>query len=118
MLATRQGRILPLKVTAGSLARGLRMIDALFAALDEAKYEVEWPSPYTAPLKIVVEGEKLQFMIKETIDRNEHKPTKEELSRQKADTWWRPPQWDYNPTGRLNLTLESCEYRISKHQHS
>ena len=49
-------------------------------------------------------------MIKEAIERSQHKPTKEELTRQKTDTYWRPPQWDYMPTGRLNLTLESCEY--------
>ena len=115
ILATRQGRISPLKLTAGSLARGLRIIDAFLNALDEAKYELEWPSPYTTSLKIVVESEKLKFVIKEAIERKQHKPTNEEPTRQKADTWWRPPQWDYYPTGRLNLALESCEYPSISH---
>jgi hypothetical protein len=110
ILDTRQRRTLPLKLTTGALSRALRIIDAFFSALDDAKYGLEWPSPYTTPLKIVVDSERLQFMIKEAIERSQHKPTREELTRQKTDTYWRPPQWDYMPTGRLNLTLESCEY--------
>ena len=110
VLDTRQRRTLPLKLTTGALSRSLRIIDAFFSALDDAKYGLEWPSPYTTPLKIVVDSERLHFMIKEAIERSQHKPTKEELTRQKTDTYWRPPQWDYMPTGRLNLTLESCEY--------
>jgi hypothetical protein len=41
---------------------------------------------YTTSLNIVVESEKLQFVIKEAIERKQHKPTKDELTRQKADT--------------------------------
>jgi hypothetical protein len=43
ILATRQGRILPFKLTVGALPRALRMIDAFFSALGDAKYAL-WPS--------------------------------------------------------------------------
>ena len=110
ILATRQGRDVPFKLTAGGLHRALSLIDALFTALDESKHTFEWPSPYNTPLKIVSDGEKLQFTITEVVERQEHKPTKEELARQKEDAWWRPPRWDYAPTSRFKLTLMSSEY--------
>jgi hypothetical protein len=115
ILATKQGRNVPFRLTAGALPRSLRILDAFFGALDNEKHMPEWPSPYNAPLKIVVDAEKLQFMITEAIERKGHKPTSEELARQKADTWWRPRQWDYTPTGRLKFTLESCEYPDNSH---
>jgi hypothetical protein len=48
-------------------------------------------------------------------DRNEHKLTTEEIARQKKESWWRPPQWDHLPSGRLRFTLESCEYSYLQH---
>jgi len=110
ILSTRQGRIVPIKLSAGALPRALHILDALFAALDDTKGIVDWPSPYNTPLKIVSDAEKLQFTITETIERKEHKPTNEELARQKSTTWWQPHRWDYTPTGRLKFSLESCEY--------
>jgi len=59
---------------------------------------------------IVPDAEKLQFMVTEAMERKEHKPTSEELVRQKSNTRWQPDRWDYTPTGRLKFTLESCEY--------
>jgi hypothetical protein len=110
ILASKQGRVVPLKLTAGALPRALRILDAFFTALDDSKHMFEWPSPYNTPLKIISDGEKLQFTIMESVRRQEHQPTKEELARQKEDTWWRPPRWDYTPTYRLKLTLVSSEY--------
>jgi len=110
LLFTRQGRIVPMKLTSEGLPRALRILDALFAALDDAKQVVDWPSPYNTALKVVSYSEKLQFMMTESIERKEHKPTSEELARQKSNTWWQPHRWDYTPTGRLKFTLESCEY--------
>lgn len=109
-LLTNAGRTVPLKICEKSLTRALRILDSLFAALDEAKYVLEWPKPYNALLKIVTQGEKLQLLITEAIQRKEHKPTSEELSRQKSEMWWRPNQWEYTPTNKLKVTLESCEF--------
>ncbi len=110
LLATKKGRSVPLKLTAEAVTRALRVLDTLFTVLDDAKHALQWPSPYNTPPKIVTEGEKLQFMITEAIERKERKPTSEELEQRKSNSWWRPRQWDYTSTGRLKLTLESCEY--------
>jgi hypothetical protein len=112
LLFTRQGRIVPLKITSEGLPRALRILEALFAALDDTKRMVDWPSPYNTPLKIASDTEKLQFMMTEIIERKEHKSRMEELARQKSHTWWQPHRWDYTPTGRLKFTLESCEYSL------
>jgi hypothetical protein len=109
-LGARQGRDVPLKISAEALPRALRLLDAFFAALDREMYVFEWPSPYDKPLKIAVCDDKLQLSMTEAIRRSAHKPTQEELARQKADSWWRPPRWDYAPSGDLKLTVESCEY--------
>jgi len=110
ILLTRQGRVVPFRVSAEALPRALRILDALFSALDEHKYTIEWPKPYNTLLTIVSDGEKLQLLITEAIERREHKPTVEEVARQKRDYWWHPPRWDYSSTGRLRLTLESVEF--------
>jgi hypothetical protein len=112
VLSTKQGRIVPLKITSEGLPRALRILDALFSALDDAKCFVDWPSPYNTQLKVVSDAEKLQLMMTESIWRKEHQPTSEEIARQKSNTWWQPNRWDYTRTGHLKFTLESCEYPL------
>jgi hypothetical protein len=109
-LFTRQGRVVPIKLTARAFPRTLCILDALFTALGDVKLILEWPSPYNTQLKIVADAEKLQFTLTEAIERKEGKPTSEELEQRKSNMWWRPRQWDYTPTGRLKFNLESCEY--------
>src|SRR6202035_3188654 len=58
ILSARQGRSVPLKISAETLPRALRLLDALFAALDGETCVFEWPSPYDKPLKIAVCGDK------------------------------------------------------------
>ena len=110
ILGTRQGRSVPLNISGGALPRALRILDAFFAALDDVTHVLEWPSPYNTPLRIVVSDEKLQLSITEAIRRSEHKPTRDELARQKQDYWWKPARWDYTQSGELKLALWSCDY--------
>src|SRR5258708_1044670 len=60
LLATRKGRRVPLKLTVGALPRALRILDALFTVLEDAKHVLEWPSPYNTPSAIIADGEKIQ----------------------------------------------------------
>ena len=115
LLLARKGRTLPILVALESLPRALQILDALLTALDAAGYKIEWPSPYNVPLIVIVLDEKLRFSITEFVERQEHKPTKDETARQKADYWWRPPKWDYTLTGRLKVTLESTESSSIRH---
>jgi hypothetical protein len=112
----RQARKLPLYVSLESLPRALRILDALFTALDSAGCSIEWVSPYTSPLNVLVLNEKIGLSISEIIERKQHKITSDEISRQKIDRWWAPPRWDYTLTGRLKFSLVSTE--ASHLQHS
>jgi len=109
-LLTLQGRVVPLKVCAEALSRALRMLEALFTGLEDSHFAFEWSKPYDKPLTIVGEQENINVMITEAIKRSDHKPTQEEVLRQKREIYWRPRQWDYAATGELRITIESCEF--------
>jgi len=110
-----QARNLPVHVSLESLPRTLRILDALFTALDSAGCGIEWASPYTSPLNVIVLNEKIGLSISEIIERKQHKITPEEISRQKDDRWWTPPRWDYTRTGRLKFVLQSTEASHLQH---
>ena len=110
LLLTLQGRIVPVKVCAETLNRAVRLLDALFTALEESQCVLEWPKPYDKPLTIICEKEKIRLVITETVKRTDHKPTQEEILRQKKEIWWRPTQWDYKSSGELKISVESIEF--------
>jgi hypothetical protein len=78
-------------VSAQALPRTLRILDALFWALEKDSCTLEWPKPYDKPLEIVNDSEKAQIFIAENVERREHKPTSEEAERKKRDYWWQLP---------------------------
>ena len=103
-------------VSLESLPRALRILDAPFGALDSAALTIEWASPYSSSLNVIVLNEKLGLSISEIIERKQHKITPDEISRQKLDRWWTPARWDYTRTGKLKFSLVSTE--VSHLQHS
>ncbi len=111
----RQKRMLPVHVSLESLPRALRVLDALFIAVDSAGYKIEWPSPCNSRLHVTALNENISLSISELIERKQHKTTQDEISRQKADRWWTPPRWDYTLTGRLKLILQSTEASHLQH---
>lgn len=102
--------MVPIKVSASTLLRALRITDVLFASIEERGHSVEWPAPYNVPLAIVNDNEKLHLNVMEVIERKKHKPTPEEVARSERGNWWNSPRWDYCQTGRLTLTLVSVEF--------
>lgn len=110
LVLPRRGKVPPIRVSLEALPRSLRILDALLAAMGEVNYTLKWPSPYDKPLIVQVLDEELPFSISEVVEHSEHKPTREEIIRQKLESWWRPPKWDYKPTGRLKLTIDCSDY--------
>jgi hypothetical protein len=102
----RQGRILPVDVSLECLPRALRILQALFAALDHAGYTIEWPNPYNTRVNVIMLNEKIGLTLSEVVERKQHKATPDETSRQKVDRWWIAPRWDYTHTGRLKFILD------------
>jgi hypothetical protein len=115
MLGGKQGTVVPLRVSQHSLPRALRILDALFAAVDGAKYTVDWPKPYHAHLTIIALDERLTFSLSEAANQESHKPTKEEIAQEMQFSWKHPPKWDFTPNGCLRLSLRSCEDSYLSH---
>jgi len=109
LLLPRKGTVVCVRVSLEALPRALRILDAIAAAVEAIGHAIIWPKPFGSSLKVNVLGEELEFSISEVVERSEHKPTKEELARQKADYWFRPPQWDFTLTGHLNLEIHCNE---------
>jgi hypothetical protein len=99
----------PMHVSARQLSRALRICDALLVALEQAGHKVAWPPPYNESLKVTVLGEPMTFLLSEVLERTAHKLTNSEVLRQKRESWWQAPTWDYEPSGRLMLTIEYGE---------
>lgn len=118
VLLPRKGRVVPVRVSPEALPRALRIIDALLSAVEAANYTLKWESPYNTPLSIAVLDEELTFSISEILDRMEHKPTREEITREKLKLFWHPPKWDYRPSGHLKITIDCTDFRGVRHTWS
>jgi hypothetical protein len=63
------------EVSETALPYGLRLLDALFMAANEASHRRDWLKPYDTQLKIIDLEEKLILSLTEKVNRNEHKPS-------------------------------------------
>jgi hypothetical protein len=109
ILVPRKGTAAHLRVTEATLPRALRILDAMFAALQERKMQIVWANEENASLHIVCDAEKVGLALEEILDRKAHTPTEQEAARHKREYWWSPPKWDYQPTGLLRISLLNGE---------
>ncbi len=108
VLLTRKGRVVPVHVSAGTLPRALRNLDALFAAIEGAGHTLAWLKPYDKEMTVAVHDEALGFSIVEVVKAKPH-----ELRPQEKASPWMAPRWDYVPTGILKLSIDcSLEARV------
>ena len=110
LLAGKMGISIPIKVSAPCCPRALRIIDALFSALETGGCRLEWSKPFSDPLLLVSDSEKFRLILTEGVRRSDHHLTAADGRLQKQGRSWQIPRWDYAPTGELKLTLESCVF--------
>lgn len=55
---------------------------------------------------VQIGAEKVKFRMEEKKETTPHKPTAEEIARQKRDSWFKPPKTDSWPTGNLIIRVE------------
>jgi hypothetical protein len=65
-------------------------------------------------LIVNVNGIDCSVSISQPQDRTPHNPTAAELERQRRNSWDRPPRYDYVPSDRLNLTIDTASRWSSK----
>ena len=95
----------------------MRILDALFRALDDRKMAITWGSTADANLYVTVLGESVTFWISESVERVPHTLTAEEEVRKKRSAYTYFPQWDYKPTGELRIAISGLPYD-SKIRHT
>ena len=105
LLCPRSGSVSHINVTEAVLPRALRVLDALFSALEERGVQILWPKEENANLSIVAESEVVGFCLSEILETKPHTPTEQEAARRKREYWWSPQKWDYQPTGMLRVSL-------------
>lgn len=98
---------LEVAVGPGSVERTVAIIDGLIGLLKKEGYEPTLERVDHRTKRLKLDGEAVRVRIAEELDRTRHVPTKEEQERLKERfPYPRVPAWDYQPTGRLNLTVD------------
>lgn len=87
---------LPVKVSPKQVDRAMRLLDAIFKAIEQAGHKVLGFEDYNHPARFMVEGEAIGFFIRERLVRSDHVPQKGEFY---------APKFDYNPSGKLRFKI-------------
>lgn len=105
LLMPKTGSAAHLLVSRQQLPRALRIMNALFLALEEQGHVVSWPKKEEDRLMVIVEGESVPVSMQEVIDSKPHVLTSAEEKHS-----WRAPKWDYTLSGRLRLSIDTVPY--------
>ncbi len=101
-----------IRVSADALPRALRILDALFVAMEQQGHSLKWDKAPDATLAIGVDGEEISFCLIEAFSQKPHAPTPKELADLKKYHYSYGPKWDYLPTGELRITIENLPYEL------
>lgn len=99
------------RIHPGSSGRLLRIADALLKGFDRREFELRPGKPaarYWSGLQILVADETFTISIEERMRRETHRPTADELSRQRRGHYVWMRNYDYHPTGEFTLKIEPC----------
>jgi hypothetical protein len=104
-----------MRLSASVTPRALRILQALFTAAEERGYRVEPARERDdAVARIVVGVHSYPLTVTEGQARTPHVPTKAELAEAAKYSWVKPPEYDYQPSGELTISLP--EYWRSGHE--
>ena len=105
LLVPKVGMASHLFVSRDQLPRALRIMNALFLALEQRGHVVSWPKKEDEQLTVGVDGELVAISMREVIDSIKHVLTPGEQKHP-----WMAPKWDYKLTGRLRLSIDNLPY--------
>lgn len=105
LLVPKVGTASHLLVSRNQFPRAVRIMNALFLALEERGYVVSWPKKEDEHLSVSVDGESVSISMREAIDSEKHVLTPAEQKHP-----WMAPKWDYKLTGRLRLSIDNLPY--------
>lgn len=96
-------------VTPESVARALRLADALLKALEAKGYKLGPKKGEDGGVCVEIDGQEVGVSIEEDIDHIGHTPTKYELARKKREYWFRIPKYDERPSGRISFVIDNTK---------
>jgi len=96
---------LNLRVSSPALPRALRLLQALFVALEQRGHTVA--ATNDGKTSITVLDETFDVSLREPSKQVKHVPTAQELASAKKYSWFRPKPYDLVASGTLVLTIES-----------
>jgi len=105
LVVPKDGTLSHLLVSREQMARALRIMNALFLALEERGHSISWPKEEEAALTLGIDGETVRFCVLEITESLQHVLTPAE---QKYP--WRAPKWDYKLTGKLRFRMDNLPY--------
>jgi hypothetical protein len=85
--------------------RALRLLQALFAALEQRGHTAAATKEGKTTLTVL--GEAFEISLREPSKQVRHVPTSQELANAKRYSWMRPPPYDLVSSGTLVLTIEN-----------
>lgn len=105
VVTIRKNSCLDIRVSPKLLKRSLRIMDGLFKCFEDLGYELMSGEGDYSPVSVKILGEAVDFSLNERVRRIPHEPTQKEIENQKRYSWDTPKPWDYEPTGKLTLSL-------------
>jgi hypothetical protein len=115
----RYGTIRPseglnIRVSPGLQKRALRIMQALLKAFDNRGYDFRCRDNKDryhsdSRMHVMLLGEKIAFSLEERSTRRDHEPTEKEKKEARSSAWSYHPLYDYFPSGRLWLEINSWE---------
>jgi len=103
--------VLSVRIHPGSKGRLLRLADALLKGVERRGFGLRPGTSgvrIASGLQVVVDDEAYSISIEERMCRETHKPTPDELSRQRRGHHVYMRRYDYVPTGEFTLKIEPC----------
>ena len=105
LIVPKNGVLPHLLVSREQIPRSLRIMNALFLALEERGHSVSWSKEEEAALTLAVDGETVRFCVLEITESVRHVLTPNEQKHP-----WMAPKWDYKLTGKLQFRVDNLPY--------
>jgi hypothetical protein len=105
LIVPKNGVLPHLLVSREQMPRALRIMNALFLALEERGQSASWSKEEEAPLTLAVDGETVRFCVLEVTESVRHVLTPDEQKHP-----WMAPKWDYKLTGKLQFRVDNLPY--------
>ena len=106
-LKPRAAKHFDLMVTEVGLDRALRIMDALLRAFEERGWHFDIFTEPKLSMGAVVDGETIRFSLEEAVQGVEHVLTEKEKRARSGGDWVWPPRYDFIPTGKLKLKIDT-----------